>query len=263
MRNLKKRYGNTALITGGSSGIGEEFARGIAAEGVNLILVARRKEVMVKLGTQLSQDHGITVEVISQDLSLHDAADQVYNTVQKLGLEVDILVNNAGYGSHGPFEELDLANEMAMVDLNCRLPVALTHKFLPGMKKRGKGAIIITASVLGQMPAPYMATYSATKAFDVYFAESLYGELKGTGVDVLAILPGYTTTGFKAATDYKDAPPIPARKAPDVVKTALGALGKTPSVTDGLFNKMSVQSFKWFPKKLLVSVAAMGMKPKN
>jgi len=251
-----KRYGSTALITGASSGIGKCYAKAIAKDGIDLILVARRKALLDELAAQLTQDFGVNVHVIAQDLSDTDAADKVFEFVQQSGLEIDILVNNAGFGTHGVFDELDLERELQMINLSCRLPVALTHKLLPGMKKRNRGAIVFLSSVAGTMPVPFMATYSATKVFPLFFSESLYGELADTNIDVLAVLPGDTSTEFRETADLSNAFPIPPRTADDVVQTTLGTLGKAPSVIDGSANKMSAFFMGLMPKKMLLKTNA-------
>lgn len=251
-----KRYGSTALVTGASSGIGKSYARAIAKEGLNLILVARRKPLLDELAAELSKEFGIQVHTLAQDLSEVDAADKVFDQVQQLGLDVDILINNAGYGSHGEFDQLDLANELNMINLSCRLPVALTHKFIGGMKQRNRGAVIFLSSVAGTMPVPYMSTYSATKAFPLFFAESLYGELAGSAVDILAVAPGDTSTEFRDSADFHNSMPSPARTADDVVRSSFKALGKKPMVVDGVMNKLTVLMFTFTPKKLMLKINA-------
>ncbi len=251
-----KRYGTTALVTGASSGIGKAYAKAIAKEGLNLVLVARREALLNELASALTRDHGISVHTIAQDLSQADAADRVYDNVRAVGLEIDILVNNAGFGTHGVFDELSLERELEMINLSCRLPVALTHKFIGAMKKRNRGAVIFLSSMVGTMPVPFMSTYSATKVFPRFFAESLYGELAGTGVDVLAVLPGDTSTEFRETADLSNAFPIPARSADDVVTTTFSALGKSPSVIDGAANKVSAFFMGLMPKKLLLKMNA-------
>ena len=247
-----KRYGSTALVTGASSGIGKSYARTLAANGLDLVLVARRKQLLDELAEELGRVHGVKVHTIAQDLSETDAAERVYEAVQQAGLEIDILINNAGYGSHGVFDKLDLGNELAMVNLSCRLPVALTHKFIGGMKQRNRGAVIFLSSMAGTMPVPFMSTYSATKAFPLYFAESLYGELVGTGVDVLAVCPGDTTTEFRDTADMTMKAPVPPRTADDVAETTFNALGKKPVVIDGTVNRFSARLMALMPRKLLI-----------
>ena len=247
-----KRYGTTALVTGASSGIGKSYARAIAKDGLNLVLVARRKNLLDELAAELKAEYGIQVHTIAQDLTEMSAAEKVYDNVQQAGLEIDLLVNNAGFGTHGIFGELDLQRELDMINLSCRLPVALTHKFIGGMRQRNRGAIVFLASMAGTMPIPFMSTYSATKAFPMFFGESLYGELAGTGIDVLAVAPGDTSTEFRETADLHNAFPIPPRSPDDVVETTFKALGKKPSVIDGAVNKMSAFVMGLLPKKLLL-----------
>jgi short-subunit dehydrogenase len=247
-----KRYGTTALVTGASSGIGKSYARAIAKDGLNLVLVARRKALLDELAEELSGEHGIQVHTIAQDLTDMDAADKVHENVQQAGLEIDILVNNAGFGSHGVFDELSLERELEMINLSCRLPVALTHKFMGAMKQRNRGAIVFLSSMAGTMPIPFMSTYSATKAFPLFFAESLYGELAKTNIDVVAVVPGDTSTEFRETADLDNKFPIPPRSADDVVQTTFNALGKKPSVIDGAANKISAFAMARLPKKMLL-----------
>jgi short-subunit dehydrogenase len=247
-----KRYGTTALVTGASSGIGTCYAKALAKDGLNLVLVARRKAVLDELGEQLSREHGISVHTIAQDLTTEDAAGRVFEQVQAAGLEIDILVNNAGFGTHGLFEELDLKRELEMINLSCRLPVALTHKFIGGMKKRNRGAVVFLASMAGTMPIPFMSTYSASKAFPLYFAESLYGEMAGTNIDVVAVVPGDTSTEFRETADLSNKFPIPPRSPEDVVRTTFDAIGHKPSVIDGAANKVSAFVMGLLPKKMLI-----------
>jgi len=250
--NSLQRYGNTALVTGASSGIGVSYARALAKQKINLVLVARRESLLNALATELSREYGIQAHTIAQDLTDADAADKVYENVREAGLEIDILVNNAGFGSHGVFEQLDLERELEMINLSCRLPVALTHKFIGAMKQRNRGAIVFLSSVAGTMPVPFMSTYSATKAFPLFFGESLYGELADTGIDVIAVAPGDTSTEFRDTADLDNKFPIPARSPEDVVATTFDALGKKPSVIDGGANKFSAFLMGLMPKKALI-----------
>lgn len=253
---LKQRYGQTAMVTGASSGIGKAFAQTLAAEGMDLVVVARRESALIELATELQEAHGIRVICIPQDLTALDAADCLSTALSKQNIEVDLLINNAGVGTHGRFTELDLDKEKSMIQLNCQLPVALVHKLLPGMIARGRGGIVILASVAGQMPVPYMAAYSASKAFMRFFTESLWGELRGTGVDIVSISPGDTATEFRQTADLNNKFPIPPRTAQDVVHTSLKSLGKKTSVVDGVMNKITAWWATWAPRKLLILMNA-------
>jgi short-subunit dehydrogenase len=247
MATLKQKYGSTALVTGASSGIGEAFAREFARQGLDLILVARRGEILQRLSNELTQAHGIRVMVLAQDLAAPDAAQKIQAQTAAAGWTVDILVNNAGFGTYGELEKTDLARNLAMIDVHCRAVVALTHAFIPPMKVRRRGAIIIVSSVLGAMPGPFMSTYAATKSFDLNFGESLNGELKPYGVDVLAVMPTLTETGFDTGTELKRMP-VSKRSAEDVVRTTLGALGRKPSVADGPQAKFLLFLLKFIPR---------------
>lgn len=188
----------TALITGASSGIGEEFARQLAARGYDLILVARRKDRLEKLAEQLST----TAHVIECDLG-SDAA-KLPGKVAKLGVDVDLLVNNAGFGLRGHFTELDASREAEMVRVNCEAVVTLTHAFVPPMVKRGRGGVITVASTAGMQPLPYETTYAASKAFAISLMEALSMELRGTGVKVLVVNPGPVKTEWQQVAGYDE-----------------------------------------------------------
>jgi short-subunit dehydrogenase len=189
---------NTALITGASSGIGEQLARQLADRGYDLILVARRKDRL----EQLAQELTTTTHVIECDLASETA--KLSDKVEKLGVDVDLLVNNAGFGLRGHFADLPADREAEMVRVNCEAVVALTHAFLPGMIERGKGGVITVASTAGMQPLPYETTYAATKAFAISFMDALSMELRGTGVKCLVVNPGPVKTEWQAVAGYDE-----------------------------------------------------------
>jgi len=228
---LRERYGDWAVVTGASSGIGAEFARALAREGISCALAARREERLRGLAEELEKEHGVATRVVAVDLADEQGATALANAVADL--PVAILVNNAGYGLAGRFSELDAERMRRMVNLNCAAPVVLTHRLLPGMLERGRGAVIVTGSVAGSQPLPLHAVYGATKAFDAHFAESLWGELVGTGVDVLVLEPGSTESEFHETAGEL---PHPGQPAHEVVASALDALGQQPAVVAGWFN---------------------------
>ncbi len=197
--------GNTALITGASSGIGESLARIHAAKGGDLVLVARRKDRLEALKTELETAHGITVHVLVEDLAAAGAAERIFAATEEAGLEIDVLVNNAGFGGHGKFHERDLARDRAMMQVNMVALVELTHLYVQGMVRRGSGKILHVASTAGFMPGPLQAVYYATKAFVVSFSQAIAEELSGTGVTSTALCPGAVDTGFVAASDLEGA----------------------------------------------------------
>lgn len=258
--DLVKKYGQTALITGASSGIGKCFAQALAQQGFNLILVARRKELLTEIATGLEAEYSIQTQVISADLSTSSAVDDVMSHLQ---WPVDFLVNNAGFGSYGHFEQLDLDTELNMVDLNCRHVVELTHKCLPHMIAQKKGGIICLASIVSHVASPYMATYSASKAFNRFFALSLAGELKVHNIDVLALCPGDTVSEFRQQAHFNKKMPTAQRTAQQVVATALNNMGKRHSVIDGLINNISAVLNKYWPEKRVIRFSEKVWRPKS
>lgn len=189
---------DTALITGASSGIGDQFARQLARRGYELILVARRKDRLEQLAEQVAS----SAHVIECDLA--SEADKLAGNVEKLGADVDLLVNNAGFGLRGHFLELDAEREAEMVRVNCEAVVRLTHAFAPGMVERGRGGVITVASTAGMQPLPYETTYAASKAFAISFMEALSMELRGTGVRALVVNPGPVKTEWQAVAGYDE-----------------------------------------------------------
>ena len=183
----------TALITGSSGGIGEDFAVAFAKRKANLVLVARREDKLAQLRTRLLESHpGLTIDIITADLSVPGSAAELATKVGSLGRRIDILVNNAGVGLHGDFVTQGVAENSAQIQLNCVTLVELTGLFLPAMTKAGRGLVINVASTAAFQPTPSMAVYGATKAFVLSFTEALWQETKSTGVRVFALCPGAT-----------------------------------------------------------------------
>lgn len=199
----------TALITGASSGIGEQFARTLAARGASLIVVARRIDRLENLRKELAAAHGTHVTAIEWDLSLPQAGVHLGDEIAKRGLSVDVLVNSAGFGTHGTIAETDTAALSQEMSLNMNAVAETTRAFLVPMLERKNGVIINVASLAGFAPRPNHAMYSATKAFVLSFTQALWGELRGTGVFATAVCPGPTKTEFFAMSGT----PIPGGKA--------------------------------------------------
>ena len=195
-RKYREKYGEWALVTGASAGIGLEFARALAREGMSIVLTARREDRLNALAAELKEKYHINTRVVAVDLAANDGADRLADAVADL--EIAFLVNNAGFGYAGRFDKLATDRLRSMVVVNCVVPVVLTSRIIPGMVKRGRGAVIIVGSVAGRQPLPLHAVYSATKGFDLLFGEGLWGELRGTGVDALVIEPGPTKTEFQS-----------------------------------------------------------------
>ena len=245
-----RTYGEWAVVTGASAGIGQAFARRLAAANVNTVLVARRRDRLAALADELSREHGTQSRVVVEDLEREDAAQRIGEQVKDL--DVGILVNNAGFSAAGRFERVPLDRHIAMIRVNCMAVAALTHVFLPRMKARGRGAIVIVASAAGYQPVPLAGTYGATKAFDLMLAEALWSENRGTGVDVLALSPGPVDTEFQAVAGETA---HPGATPESVVDVALGALGRKPSVVAGGFNKARAWSVRLAPRALVARMA--------
>ena len=246
----------TTLITGASGGIGEEFARTLAAKGANVILVARSVDKLTALADELRNKHGIRADVIGSDLSVPGAATSLVAEVDKLGVDVDFLINNAGFGTHGDLADADPDRIRDEVALNVSALTDLTTTYLQRMTALKSGSIINVASTAAFQPVPHMAVYAATKAYVLSLSEALWWEAKRDGVRVLALCPGATDTAFFDVAGSDDAAVGTRRSTRQVVDTALSALeaGK-PSVVDGAFNKLSAGSSRFAPRRLVVAVA--------
>lgn len=248
---LRQRYGEWALVTGASAGIGAEFARALAREGMACVLTARREDRLQALAAEIEQTCQVATRVVPADLSQAAGVRQLATAVADL--EIGVLVNNAGFGYAGRFDKQDAARLSEMVQLNCVAPVVLTRLLLPAMQARGRGAVIITGSVAGAQPVPFDCVYGATKAFDRLFGEGLWGELQGTGIDVLVLEPGTTETEFQAvAGEIGHRGELPAQ----VVNVALEALGRQPSVISGWFNWLRANAVRFAPRSLVPLAAA-------
>ncbi|HLH67060.1 MAG TPA: SDR family oxidoreductase [Solirubrobacteraceae bacterium] len=185
-----------ALITGASGGIGAQIARELAARGHGLVLVARRRERLSALARELAAEHGVRVETIAADLARPVSLTRIERRLGDLGLEVCILVNNAGFATGGPFHESDPKRELEQVRVLVEAVVALTRSFVPGMVRRGEGAVLNVASTAGMQPLPHCAGYAAAKAYVLSFSEALHQELRAAGVTVTALAPGPVATDF-------------------------------------------------------------------
>jgi short-subunit dehydrogenase len=190
--------GKTALVTGASSGLGLELAKLFAADGHDVVLVARRRDALEGLAAKLTAERGVTAHVIAADLADPASPRRIFDELAQRGTEVEFLVNNAGFGTNGPFAGLDLGRELAEVQVNVTAVAHLTGLFLPAMVARKRGRILNMGSTAGFQAGPFMAIYYATKAFVNTFTEGLAYELRGTGVTATVCAPGATATEFSA-----------------------------------------------------------------
>ncbi len=240
----------TALVTGASSGIGEQFARQLAERGHDLVLVARRADRLEKLAGELPT----TTHVVACDLG--SDATSLPGRIAELGVDVDLLVNNAGFGTHGKFWEIDEGRDAEMVRVNCEAIVTLTRAFLPAMIERGSGGIINVASTAGMQPLPYEATYSASKAFALNLTDALHAELRGTGVRAMSVNPGPVPTEWQAIADFEEGPDrLPGViEADQVVRESLQAWDR------GKRSFVPGRTFRWFMRLSSPSPRAIGLR---
>ena len=256
----------TALITGASSGIGETFARELASQKTDLVLVARSQDKLEKLAAELSSKDRVKVEVIARDLTEAGAGQAVFDSVRAKNLTIDLLINNAGFGDYGAFSDRPLSKQMKMVQLNIMAVVELTGLFLPSMRQRNNGAIINVSSIAGFQPTPYMSVYAATKAFILNFSEALWAENKDSGVRILVTCTGPTESQFYERADFPDSATglnsTTMASAEKVVRETLDALDKGQStvVAGGFANQIIANLPRLLPRDILVSVVGKQFK---
>lgn len=245
-----------ALVTGASSGIGAEFGRQLAAQGYDLVLVARRKDRLETLAKELRDASAIEVEVIEADLSTPAGVAAVSERIARG--DIAMLVNNAGFGLNGHFGEMPLARELEEIDLNVRALTELSYAAIQQMKPKKSGTIINVGSTGSYQPVPYMSTYAATKAYVLYFSEGLHEEAKRYGVTVTCLCPGGTRTEFQdvAGVTEKSMPRGAFMDAGPVVKAALdGAKAGRGIVVPGMMNKATVNLGRILPRSAVRRVA--------
>ncbi|MCV7100807.1 SDR family NAD(P)-dependent oxidoreductase [Mycobacterium palustre] len=254
----KPDMGTTVVITGASSGIGAELARGLARRGFPLLLVARRRERLDQLANEVGAEHSVAVEVLPLDLSDKKARAKL---ADRLAAEpIAGLCNSAGFGTSGVFHTLPRERESEEVVLNALALMELTHAVLPGMVERGAGSVMNIASIAGFQPMPYMAVYSATKAFVQTFSEAVHEELHGTGVSVTVLCPGPVPTEWaEIANAERFSVPLAQVSPHDVAEAAIGGMlaGKR-SVVPGLVPKVVSTGGRFVPRSLLLPGIRIG-----
>ena len=248
-----------ALVTGASSGIGRAFAEALAALGHDLVVVARRTERLRELADAL-QAHGRATDAMAADLSTDDGVAAVAARLTDPSTPIELLVNNAGFGTSGRFWDLDAEREAEEIRLNVQALVVLTHAALTAMVPRGRGGVINVSSVAGYQPTPWGATYGATKAFVSSFTNALHEELRGTGVRILTLAPGFTHTEFHAVSgdDVSQLPGVLWQSPREVVDAALRAYDRGRAVcTPGPLNTAAAVFSGSMPAGLTRRVAAL------
>lgn len=257
---------NTALITGASSGIGREFARYHASKGGDVILTARREAALNELKEELEAKYSVRVDVIALDLGAEGGADALYDRVKDLGVQVDVLINNAGFGGHGAFLDRELSADLAMIDLNIKSLVTLSHRFGRDMMARGGGKMLQVSSTASYMPGPLQATYFATKAFVSSFSQAINREMQDKGVTSTALEPGAVRTEFFEAADLEGTNLGAGRSASpeDVAQIGYDAMmaGKLQVINDGQLNFMLKRVLPFLPRKMRLNMV-YNMQVKN
>lgn len=234
VKKFKEKYGDTAIITGASSGIGKEFAYQIAAKGLDLILIARRAEELQKIKTDILIKNKINIDILSVDLTQDGFQNEILDFIKDKN--IGLLVNNAGMNCEGYFYRGSLPRNLNMIKLNVEAPFILAYEIGKILSKQKRGGIIFTSSISAFNAHPYLSHYAATKAYILSLAESMNYEFKDKGVDVMALCPGMTksemTKGMKEGPMLMEAKPV--------VEIALNNLGKEAFVVPGMLNKTQV-----------------------
>lgn len=242
-----------AVVTGASSGLGEAYARHLAAQGANVVLVARSEDKLFNVSVDLERTHGVQTLVLPFDLT--DPADRFELLGRLDHLEVHTLVNNAGFASHGELADLERDRIASEVQLNVAAVTELTHAVLPQMLSRDLGAIINVASTAAFQPIPEMATYAATKAFVLSFSNALWAETRRTGVRVVCICPGPTETSFWSNAGAEQNM-TRRRGVDDVVATTFAGLRqRKPYVVDGVANRLLAHANRFVPTRVALRLA--------
>jgi uncharacterized protein len=254
--DFRQRYGPWALIAGASEGIGAAFAEQLAQAGLNLVLVARRQELLEGLATSIKQRYPVEIRTLAQDL----ASPAVAETLEKAtsDLEVGLIVYNAAYGPIGSFFDQSEDEHRRLLSVNCLAPVLLAHRFGQRLKARGHGGIILMCSLAGFQGTPLIAHYAASKSYDLVLAEGLSAELKPYGIDVLGCVAGATLTpNYVNSNPKKNAFAPPEQKPEAVAKEALAALGKVPFVITGSQNRLaSLFMRRLLPRRMALRIMA-------
>jgi len=232
--NFNEKYGPWALIAGASEGIGAAYARQIAKKGLNLVLIARRREPLSALAQEITHTYAVDVRTVALDLGSPNLVSLLDDAAG--GLDIGLCVYNAAASNLGHFADVSLANKMQEIDINVRGPMTLADYFVPRLIARGKGGLILMTSIAGLGGSSVVATYAATKSFMRVLAEGLWAELKPHGVDVLACVAGATDTPNYQAT--KPDGNAPTQTPDEVVSLALVSLGRGPVVISGFANKI-------------------------
>jgi len=255
--SFAEKYGPWALVTGASRGLGAEFARQLAARGLNLVLAARSEDQLKELAHVLEREYNINVKIIAIDLSREDLLDPIKKATDSL--DIGLLVNNAGLSTVGPFLDMSADYLLSQFHTNARAPLILTRYFGEKMAAHGRGGVIFLSSGSALHGSPFCANYSGTKAYNLMLAESLWAEWKPLGVDALGFIAGLTRTPGMDANGLKPNLFVPLGQSDKVVRHALNALGKKPSAADGIRNRLGYTIFNLAPRSFVIGILGKSM----
>ena len=253
-RDFRARYGPWAVVAGASQGLGEAYAEQVAALGLNVVLIARREELLRALAERLAAAHGVETRVLVLDLAREGATAVVEAEVADL--DVGLLIYNAALSVIGPFLDRPLEAHLGELAVNTRTPMALAYRLGRRMRSRGHGGIILMSSLASAQGSPLTANYAATKAYNMVLAEGLWDELRRQGVDVLACVAGATSTPNYTASAPRSGTAGSATLTPQAVAAeALAALGRQPSVIPGRANRLSALVMRrLLPRRTAVAI---------
>ena len=246
----------TVLVTGASSGIGDELAKLFARDGYRLVLVARDAAKLTAVAQELRQRYSADAVVLSKDLALPASPDELLGELRARAMPVDVLVNNAGFGSHGLFAESDLPEQLRMIQVNVTALTHLTRVLLPGMLERGWGRILNVASTAAFQAGPLMSVYYASKAYVLSFSEAVANEVRGTGVAVTVLCPGPTLTDFQRRAGL-EATPLMGGRVMDAATVALagyrGLMDNKTVVIPGFRNRLVALAVRALPRDVVTA----------
>ncbi|MFM6924566.1 MAG: SDR family NAD(P)-dependent oxidoreductase [Ferruginibacter sp.] len=248
-QRLKDSYGQWAIITGASSGIGLELAKQLAGAGFNLLINSRHFEKLQALERELTSKYPVEIKIVDADLSETKGIDKIIQAAY--GLDIGLLITSAGYGSSGLFADTSLHTEINMLRVNCEAVLSLTHFFSQQFRQQQRGGIIFLSSLVAFQGVPYSANYAATKAYIQSLAEALAVELKPLGIDVLAAAPGPVDSGFGQRANMKMGK---ALKPAAVAVPILRALGRQTNVVPGFLSKILVYSLRTVPRWIKIRI---------
>ncbi|HSC45699.1 MAG TPA: SDR family oxidoreductase [Candidatus Acidoferrum sp.] len=255
--------GKWALVTGASAGIGQAIAEELSRQGTNLVLTARREDRLIALANRLGKEHGVQAVTFTADLAQSTAPEAIFAFTKERGLSIDLLVNNAGFGQYGQFDAVATDRLLQMVQVNCAAVLQLTRLYLPEMVARRRGDVLIVSSTAAFQAVPYISTYAATKAFDLFLAEGLAEEMKPHGIRVCALCPGTTTSEFHEVAGHPSESKGREQSAETVARNGLKALaGGKSYVISGFGNYLGAHGERLVPRRFVTRIAAKMFRPK-